>query len=178
MSIREYEKKVEETIGRLPDGVERVWLVAAYLSLKAAERLGYRENEIAALGTDVRDEILGKLLFEDITSAEFSKKYAAKWISGYFYNNAVFRIAALSEIALTIIGEQEGKDTNLEKKELLDWYIKKYGERPIHLIKIIDRTNYLKNRRRDATRTTTYDELVEGIEAFGELLKVISKINR
>jgi len=102
--LKQFKKRLTPLVQMLPEVIDRSWLVSTYLSLKKANGLNYKEDTFSRLPKGQQDAIaLG------IKSLGSSKTGNREWESGYYFNNAMFRMVALAEIALKVLFEKKAK---------------------------------------------------------------------
>ena len=99
MTLSDLKDRVKIVLGKLPEGVDRAWLVANYLSLRTAQDLGYVDDSFARLTDPQRTEAM---LAAVDRGAEEGCGLAGLVLFGaaHFFNNALFRMAAQAELVL------------------------------------------------------------------------------
>ena len=159
-------------VPKLPDVIDRSWLVSTYLSLKRAYVLNYKEDAFSRLPKGKQDSIvLG------IKSLGSSKAGNREWESGYYFNNAMFRMVALTEIALKVLFQQKAKMKSPPPyPRLWEWYETSYGKTLSNINRARRRVNKFKHEPRSRTTKKRFESMQEGIDAFEELLLLLEQI--
>ena len=156
----------------LPDVIDRSWLVSTYLSLKKAQALGYDEDLFSKLPKGKRDTILHK-----VKSLGSSRTRNKEWEDGYYFNNAMFRVVALTEIALKELFEQKTKMKPPPTYPwLCEWYEAIYKRKLSNINNARKRVNKFKHERRSRIIAKKFKTMQEGIDAFEELLLQLEQI--
>lgn len=170
--LKEIEKRLPPLVSKLPDVIDRSWLVSTYLSLKKANSLNYKGDMFSRLPKGQQDMIaLG------IKSLGSSKAGNREWESGYYFNNAVFRMVALAEIALKVLFEQKMKMKPPPSYPWLSgWYETSYGNRLSGINSARSRVNKFKHEPRHRTVKKKFESMQEGVDAFEELLLLLEQL--
>jgi hypothetical protein len=179
LKIRKYKNTVQSLAAILPDKSDAEWLVAIYLSLGTAEELGYKEDSYARLDRKTRNEGNADMLSKDSLQFPASSDITKKWLAGHYFNNALFRMVALSEISLRTLFYREAKmSPNLEPPInywwLVDWYEGKFERKLKYIHKARRRVNKFKHDPRERQGPKALETLGDGFLALEELLLLMS----
>jgi hypothetical protein len=170
--LNQIEKRLIPLIQNLPDVIDRSWLLSTFLSLKKAHALNYKEDLFSRLSKDKRDSIL--LGVKPLGSSRTRNK---EWESGYYFNNAMFRMVALTEIALKELFERKMEiEPPPSCPWLTKWYETTYERRLNNINAARKRVNKFKHERRSKIPTKKFETMQEGVDAFEELLLLLEQI--
>jgi hypothetical protein len=170
--LEKIERRLTPLVPKLLDVIDRSWLVSTYLSLKKAYALNYKEDTFSRLPKDKQDTIvLG------IKSLGSSKAGDKEWESGYYFNNAMFRMVALTEIALKVLFERKVKMKPPPSYPWLSkWYETSYGNRLSNVNSARSRVNKFKHEPRSRATKKKFESMQEGVDAFEELLLLLEQV--
>ncbi len=159
---------------KLPQETDRAWLVSTYLSLEKAHALNYQHDAISKLPKSDQDNLLLKINTLDSHRLSRNNK---KWIAGYFFNNAMFRMVALTEIGLKILFEKTMKMKAPDDYWwLCNWYESTFNMKLSNIQNARRRVNKFKHEPRFGKRKKKFETISEGIDAFKELLSLLEQI--
>jgi hypothetical protein len=172
--LDQYKKRLRNLIPQLPRESDISWLVSAFKSLEKACALNYKKDAFS----DLRENDQIKRLL-DINAIDFDSLNDATWLSGYFFNNAMFRMVALAEIGLKILFEKHMK---LEAPDnyhwLSGWYGKTFSGKLTNINNARTRVNHMKHEIRKERKKSKFEKIGEAIKAFDEVLTLFEKISR
>jgi len=175
--LTKIKKSVESLIMILPEEIDRSWLLSVYLSLLRAFALNYRNDAVSRLSKADQDKLLPKIT--SLTSRNTTKD-AKKWFAGYYFNNAMFRTVALAETGLKVLYEKTTSKKvpagNKVYHDLRTWYENRFGLKLDNISKARQQVNVFKHDVRSPTTCKKFETMVEGIEAFKELLTLLKQI--
>ena len=176
MEFKQIKKRITCLVTKLPKETDRSWLVSIYLSLKKAHGLNYQYDAITRLTKSDQDKILLKV--NSLESRRSSKDEDDKnWVAGYFFNNAMFRMVALTEIGLKVLFEKRMKmQAPNDYWWLSNWYESAFKMKLNNIQNARRRVNKLKHKPRIGTRNKRFETMSQGIEAFKELLALLEQI--
>ncbi|HEU4933750.1 MAG TPA: hypothetical protein VFT48_16815 [Pyrinomonadaceae bacterium] len=176
MKIERYKSQTLSLVKSLPETSDAEWLVAVYLSLGTAEKLGYKKDIHARKPRRDRDAINADLLSTNSFDRQEPSAEKTAWLAGHFFNNALFRIVALAEITLNELFEREFQME--PPRQIYDWlakwYTQKHGKKLDWIKKSRERVNRFKHRKRARQETKPLEEYEHGLKAFEELLTLMS----
>ncbi len=176
-TLESLEKKVCDLLPLLPDEVGMNRLVGVYLSLKAARALGYDKDKFHLRSKLQRSRLLPEIACTNPLEPSSHRIETREWVSGYYFNNALIRMAMLTELALKALFTQNfGLDPPSKDVPWLEqWYEKKLGGHLPHLKRIRQELNDL--RHKPATRKDRkIDSFREGMQGFEELLELLQRL--
>lgn len=181
------------------DPTIRAWMVATYASLRAAKELGYEDDTFHQLGE--RDPSWAKMTLEKVFDREYGPSYKSPiggvvqneniWLRGYFFNNALMRMAALTEKGLRVLWERvnDRRGRYYEKVrhqflddydygKLRDWYIRVFlgsdSRRMEHLTTVRQQVNVFKHDH-ITVRLKEISKMEDALLAFSQLLELLAR---
>jgi hypothetical protein len=158
------------------DQTDRAWLVAVYVSLRMAARLDFKSDEFVRLTQDVQETTLHQILVDDCFLPDDSSPERRKWLAGHFFNNALFRLAALAELRLAKLCSL--LDPPLADKRYWKqaaWYAGRGGSLT-SLNNIRRQINKYKHESDDPDRNRLVEDLEEAIAGCRELLLLLEQL--
>ncbi len=175
MQIEAYKEGVASLLRKLPEHSDPEWLLAVYLSLGTAERLGYKHDEFARKERSERDLVNIQMLSAPYFSLPASTN---KWLAGHFFNNALFRMVALAEITLNDLFQRK---MNLDPPRngygwLVDWYGITCAGTLEYMNKARARVNKFKHHERQRAKAKPLETYDDGLRAFEELLTLMRQL--
>lgn len=174
MEFKQIKKRVTSLVIKLPQETDRAWLVSTYLSLRKAHGLNYQYDAISKLAKSDQDNLLLKI--NSLDSRRLSRD-DKNWIAGYFFNNAMFRMVALTEIGLKVLFEKRMKMKAPDDYWWLsNWYKSSFNMTLNNIQNARRRVNKFKHEPRLGTRRKKFETINEGIDAFKELLSLLEQI--
>lgn len=172
--LDQYKRRLIKVIPQLPQETDISWLVSVLTSLEKAYTMNYKKDAFS----DLRENDQIKRLLS-ISSSEFDSSKDNTWLSGYFFNNAMFRMVALAEIGLKILFEKHIKlDAPDNYHWLSCWYRKAFHGNLTNINNARTRVNQFKHKPRDLSQRSKFKKIGEGIKALGELLTLLENIGR
>jgi hypothetical protein len=177
--LNRLKKTMNSLVSRLDDETDRSWLVAAFISLQIANDLGYEKDKFTRSQKDERDNSLKTCLKYGLQSLSAPRATVTHeyWKAGYFFNNALLRIVALTEIGLKALFE---KQTNVQPPNdywwLVEWYKRTNDNSLSYLNKARKQVNRFKHKLRDAQREPYLESMQDGICAFEELISLMKTL--
>ena len=178
IDINKLGDKVKGLVSTLPEDVGRARLVATYVSLRKAYDLGYRKDVFRQMRQRERDIYLQELVAQSPFEYEDAEGKTPKgsWLAGYYFNNALLRIAALAEISLKCLFEQHtGFESPRNYRWLADWYEKEFSTKITNLDRTRQEINVFKHEH-PRRRQRKLETIEEGLAAFSELLEVMNHV--
>jgi hypothetical protein len=178
MKIEMYKTKVENLLRSLYEESDAEWLLAVYLSLETAEKLGYTHDAFARKSRTDRDKTNLEMLSDHFFSIPASTEDKNDWLAGHCFNNALFRMVALAEITLNDLFKQEmGMEPPFMR---YDWLVKWYETKHLGKLKFIGkaraRVNKFKHEKRDRSKPKALETYSDGLIAFEELLVLMDLV--
>jgi len=171
--------QVKNLIPNLPEHVGRARLVATFVSLRRACDLGYKNDVFRQMRKGERDKYLQILAAESPFSHEGPKDNTPEgnWVAGYYFNNALLRIAALAEIGLKYLYEQytSRKAPQRDYWRLAKWYESEFSTKITHLNRTRQEINDFKHEHANR-RQRKLETIGEGLAALGELNKLMDRV--
>lgn len=173
--LTEIKKRIASLLPKLPDEIDRSWLASTYLSLRKAHALCYQNDSISRLPKNGQDRIVLEITSLD---ARRAPKEIKDWIAAYYFNNALFRTVALTEIGLKVLFEKKMKMEPPPKSYqwLADWYKTDSGMTLNNIANARKRVNKFKHEPRRRINKKKFETMREGIDALKELLLLLEKI--
>ena len=93
MSIKRFQQKVQNLIeDDTMDKTDRAWVVAVYVSLRAAEELGYKQDDFVKLPLPDQRTALLHVVLQGMLSPPSTTDHTTIYYRGHYYNNALFRM--------------------------------------------------------------------------------------
>jgi hypothetical protein len=125
------------------------------------------------LSKDHQDKLL-----TEIKSLDSRKKGNKDWEGGYYFNNAMFRMVALAEIALQVLFERKMKMKPPPKSYhwLVGWFEASYKARLNNIGKARTRVNKFKHEPRQRRTRKKFETMKEAVDALKELLSLLEQI--
>jgi len=177
MKVEDLRQKVAELAPQVPEKSDAEWLIAVYVSLSTAERLGYKKDTFAMLPRSERESVNKGLISQDLLNIAELSESEKTWLSGHFFNNALFRMVALVEIALKTLFEQRMHMTAPNNYWwIVDWYKANFQGTLGYVKRARQRVNTFKHEPRDYEKVPKLETLADGIQAFHELLELLSHV--
>lgn len=178
MTVRDLEPTISSLIQRdARDETDRAWLVATYLSFRAAEELGFLCYEFDKLSLPDQTSTLLKLLGQPLLETQAISTLAQQWKAGHFFNNAVLRLVALAEVRLNVLYEKRTKcELPHNYWKLAQWYEAAYSDKLTFLGKARTHVNLMKHKRHNPEADNKLKTLDDGLTAFKELLLLSSRV--
>jgi len=177
--FNQLKKRVDSLIPILPQETDVSWLVSIYFSLNKAYELNYQYDAISKLIKSDQADILLKISSLNFTSNAKLSKEERTWLAGYYFNNAMFRMVALTEIGLKILFEQKMKvKPPKDYGWLSKWYLMVFGKNLINVQNARSRVNKQKHELRGTKNSKQFESMKDGIYAFNELLSLLEDIQK
>jgi len=125
-----------------------------------------------------RDKYLQELVAQSPFDQEGpdGKTPKGNWTAGYYFNNALLRIAALAEISLKCLFEQHtGFESPRNYRWLANWYEKEFLTKITNLDRTHQEINIFKHEH-PRRRQRKVETIEEGLAAFSELLELLNHV--
>jgi hypothetical protein len=182
LGVKSLKNRVMHLAVTLSDQIDKSWLIGAYVSLRTADKLGYRDDQTRTLPEEKKREIYRAVSSDAELPPSFSIQENKEWWSGYFCNGAIFRMVALADVGLKLLYAHENKGEKPKDDRiftLIKWYESIYhAESLTNLDNARLRVNGQKHRPRGKNRYGGFTKMEEAVEGFQELLSVLSKLEK
>lgn len=174
--VEDLENDLCGLIPLLPDSVGRGRLVGIWFSLKAARELGYQRDDFRRRPTMDRNDLLPKIARSQTLDPSSQSPETKEWIAGYYFNNALLRMAMLAEIGLKVLFEKHSQIAPPDDYLWLDqWYEQNWCGSLSHLKRARQELNVFRHGPR-TEKDRKIESFEDGLKAFSELITVLRKI--
>jgi hypothetical protein len=171
------EKRVISIVVALPEEIDRSWLIAVFLSLRKAYELNYQRDDISLLNKADQNNLLLRITAFNFNSFKHSTSEEKIWAAGYFFNNAMFRMVALTEIGLKLLKKLQNKKNKGKHTQLSKWYEETFQQKLTNIENARKRVISLKHHLRNSKGKKSFEGMSEGVVAFNELLTLMEHIS-
>lgn len=167
----------------------RAWLVAAYVSLQTAHELKYVDDTFHSFSIEEQIDTLKSIAETRIFAIDISSKdkgqqnNAVVWLRGFYFNDAIIRMAALSERGLVSLWELinidprnckivMNKTCQYNYWKLKDWYENIFNEDLEAVNKVREQVNVFKHRPR-VSGLLVIDRIDDAISALSKVVSIL-----
>lgn len=181
LKVQMLENRVAEVLSRLPNSVGRERCLGAYASLLIAESLGYINDRFRQRDGGERRRLLPHVARAVLSPSSAWDAPTNEWMSSFYFNNALLRMAATAEIALMALFKRKNPITELPKGRniywrLSKWYLQNCGGKTTELDRTRREINDFKHGRSEQEPLRKVESLNDGLMAFEELLLLMERL--
>ena len=174
----EFEQRVAELMSRLPESAGPSRFLGAYLALRTAEELGYDRDHFRQRPKNEREHLLSQFASQRVFDSTESSNEVKEWSAGFYFNDALLRMAALGETSLKDLYSRShsGRKAPDDYAWLANWYHATYKFQIGFLTRARHEINIFKHEPVEGRKPRKLETMTDGMKAFRDLLQLLEQI--